>query len=404
MKKELWDEEHIESLFKHAPKVEDHRTKEQIFERLQAEGLFEDLPKKKEITSKGIRWMPLIASIASLFIIVIFAMQLFGNSSQDELSTSFEMEKQSKESKEDTSTADSRIAQTNEEASMLTMDNMTLQSLVYPSQLENTTLFTIGLAGDDAQSVPVSFLIPNDVVEEKLGTTTPTKLQLYEAFAPLIDEQALGFNEYHPLQGKLIEQNSKLIHQVSPNTPYDLGSAALSNYIGTLIDTFGDSYQEVLVQDEQGNAAQFEQVGELSQPISLTGNQTQYNYFSYQKRDGSIYLSPNFRMSYLSVDEALKNMTTEANDIYQTVILPDVTFQSQVTDNVVTVTFNQKLQLDAYDSLQATRMIEGILLTAASFNLQVQFKNIEPQQWSGFDFTKPLEQPLAANRMYYDFP
>ena len=207
MKKELWDEEHIESLFKQAPKVKDNRTKEQVFERLQSEGLFaEDLPKKKP--SKGIRWLPLIASIASIFAVVILAMQLLGNPKQDELSTSLDM---AKESKEDLSTAESRVAPENDEAATLTvMDNMTLQSLVYGSQLENTTLFTIGLAGDDAESVPVSFLIPNDVVEEKLGTTTPTKLQLYETFAPLIDEQALGFNEYHPLQGKLIEQNSLL--------------------------------------------------------------------------------------------------------------------------------------------------------------------------------------------------
>ena len=401
MKKESWDEEHFESLFKQAPKMEDHRTKEQIFERLQAEGLFEDdVSKEKVVSPKGIRWMPLIASIASLFIVVILAMQLIGNSKQDELSTALDM---AKESEEDMSTAESRVAPDNEETTMLTMESANLQSLVYASQLENTTLFTIGLAGDDAESVPVSFLIPNDVVEAKLGITTPTKLQLYEAFAPLIDEQALGFNEYHPLQGKLIEQNSELIHQVPSDAPYDLGSAAISNYMGMLIDTFGDDYKDVFVQDEQGKAAQFEHIGEMSQPISLTGELTQYNYFAYQKRDGSIYLSPNFRMSYPSVEEALQNMTTEANDIYQTVILPEVTFQSHVADNVVIISFGRTLQLDNYDSMQATRMIEGILLTAASFDMQVQFKNIEPQQWNGFDFTKALEKPLAANRIYYDF-
>ena len=399
MKKESWDEEHIESLFKQAPKVEDHRTKEQIFERLQAEGLFEDdLPKEKVASSKGIRWMPLIASIASFFIVVILTMQLIGNSKQEELSTSLDMEK---ESKEDMSTAESRVA--GNEETMLTMESTNLQSLVYASQLDNTTLFTIGLAGDDAESVPVSFLIPNEVVEAKLGITTPTKLQLYEAFAPLIDEQALGFNEYHPLQGKLIEQNSELIHQVPMDAPYDLGSAAISNYKGMLIDTFGDEYKDVFVQDEQGKAAQFAHIGEMSQPISLTGELTQYNYFAYQKRDGSIYLSPNFRMSYSSVEEALQNMTTDANDIYQTVILPDVTFRSHVDDNIVIISFDHTLQLDDYDSIQATRMIEGILLTAASFDMQVQFKNIEPQQWNGFNFTKVQEKPLAANLMNYNF-
>lgn len=402
MEKKLWDEDHIETLFKQLPKVADHRTKEQVFERLQKEGLFEnDVPNKQVAPSKGIRWLPLIASIASLFIVVIVTIELIGNSEQDKISNSFDMEM---ESKEDISTLEkeSRVAP-NEDASIFTMDGASPQSLVYPSQLEDSTLFTIGLAGDDAESVPVSFLIPNDVVEAKFGTTSPTKLQLYEVFAPLIDEQALGFNEYHPIQGKLFEQDGKLIHQVPNNVPYDLSSATLSNYMGMLIDTFSNDYNEVFVQDEQGNAAQFDSIGKMSKPIALTGETKQYNYFAYQNRDGSVFLSPNFRKSYQSVDEALQNMTTESNEVYQTVILPKVTFTSQVENNVVFVSFDDTLQLNDYDPLQVTRMIEGMLLTAASFNLQIQFQNLEPQQWNGFDFSNVLEKPLAANRLYFDF-
>ncbi|AWE06892.1 hypothetical protein DCE79_05535 [Lysinibacillus sp. 2017] len=395
MKKD-WDEESIESLLTKAPKQKDHRTKEEVFQRLQSEGLFLDEPVKIEgKRKKGIRWLPLIASLAALFIIVVIATQLSGNSIQDETADSYELEAQSKE---EMATSESRTMSMEK-----VMDSMAAQSLVYPSQLVDVTLFTIGLAGDDAESVPVSFLIPNDVVQQKIGTPNPTALQLYEVFAPLIDEQALGFNEYHPLQGKLLEKNGGLIHQVPEERPYDLGSAAISNYRGMLVDTFGNAYNEVTIQDEQGNVATFDNLGEMTQPISLTDASTHYNYFAYQKRDSSIYLSPNFRMSYTNVEEALKNMTTEANDIYQTVILPDVTFQTKVENEQVVITFDQTVDLESYDSMQAMRMIEGILLTAASFDKQVQFKNMQPVEWKGFDFTKPLEKPISANLIQYDF-
>ena len=85
------------------------------------------------------------------------------------------------------------------------------QTLVYESQLEGVTLFEIGLAGDDAESVPVSFLIPNEVITNKLGTEKPTKLQLYETFAPLIDEESLGFKEYHLLKGTFVSSLTSII-------------------------------------------------------------------------------------------------------------------------------------------------------------------------------------------------
>ncbi len=395
MKKD-WDEESIESLLTKAPKQKDHRTKEEVFQRLQSEGLFsEETIKVEGKRKKGIRWVPLIASLASLFIIVIITSQLTGNPIDDETSNSYNSKVQSQE---EMTTNESRMMS---KESM--MDNIATQSLVYPSQLVDVTLMTIGLAGDDAESVPVSFLIPNNVVKQKIGTPNPTALQLYEVFAPLIDEQALGFNEYHPLQGKLSEQNGKLIHQVPEERPYDIGSAAISNYMGMLVDTFGNAYNEVMIQDEQGNVATFDHIGEMTQPISLKDASTQYNYFAYQKRDGSIYLSPNFRMSYTNVKAALQNMTTEANDIYQTVILPNVTFKTKVENERVVITFDQTVDLESYDSMEAMRMIEGILLTAASFDKQVLFKKIAPVEWNGFDFSKPLEKPIAANLIQYEF-
>ena len=139
-------------------------------------------------------------------------------------------------------------------------------------------------------------------------------------------------------------------------------------------------------------------MGEITDPIKLTGKTTQYNYFLYTMRSGKQYLSPNFRMSFDNVTEALHMMTEEANDIYQTVILPNVTFDVKVESERVIIRFSEPLDLQSFDQTQAMRMIEGILLTAASFDKQVQFENILQEVWNGFYLLEPLPIPLGPNK------
>lgn len=404
-KKEFWDENQIEQLLQQAPKMTDERSKDEVLQRLKESAVFDSHTEQQPvIVKKKMNWKPLIASIASIFVLVFIVSTFMGNApnfpeiSNKDIANSEETplhEPAAMRMMEDHSMEKDSIAPQ--------IASMPMQTAVYEHQLQGVTLFTIGLAGDDAESVPVSFLIPNEVVERELDTQTPTKLQLYNQFAPIIKEQALGFKEYHPFKGRFTEDGNTLVHQLPDDHPYDAGSAALSNYKGALIDTFGDRYEQVLLTNIEDAQLTLSHIGEVDDSIALTGKTTNYNYFSYQMRDGSTYLSPNFRMSFSNVKDALLNMTTEANDIYHTAILPDVSFQVKVKKNIVTVTFDELLDLENYDSSQAMRMIEGILLTAASFDKEVQFKQIKQQDWGGFQFSKPLPKPIAANLIPYDF-
>ncbi|MEG0351607.1 MAG: hypothetical protein RR596_12145 [Enterococcus sp.] len=407
MKKDLWDDDQIEQLLKQAPKITDERTKDDILQRLKESDAFDSHSDQQPvIVKKKMHWRPLIASIASLFVLVFIASTFLGNA--PDLSMNSNEDKANIDENPLHEPATTRMMEgysmdQEENSVSLKKSVIPMQTAVYEQQLQGFTLFTLGLAGDDAESVPASFLIPSEVVERQLGTQTPTKLQLYNEFAPLIDEQALGFKEYHPFNGSFTEDEKTLVHQLPNDHNYDAGSAALSNYMGVLIDTFGVSYDQVLLKSEDGTQMALDHIGEIQKNIELTGETTNYNYFSYQMRDGSIYLSPNFRMNFSDVEDALLNMTTEANDIFRTAILPDVSFQVKVKKNTVTIIFDEPLDLVRYDSAQAMRMIEGILLTAASFNKQVKFENITQPDWGGFHFSKPLPKPVAANLINYDF-
>ena len=46
---------------------------------------------------------------------------------------------------------------------------------------------------------------------------------------------------------------------------------------------------------------------------------------------------------------------------------------------------------------KAMQMIEGMLLTAASFGEQLQFENVVQEEWNGFNFSQPLPVPVGSN-------
>ena len=134
---------------------------------------------------------------------------------------------------------------------------------------------------------------------------------MYEKYAPQIDEEAKGFTDYHPFKGELKEKDDKLVHVLPKDNNYDVASATVNEYKGTLEDTFSDSeYTEVEIQNEDGTPYEFSQEGEPSQAMSLT-NAKHFNYYLYQDGNGAEYLSPDFRQTFANVTEALTLMKTK---------------------------------------------------------------------------------------------
>lgn len=78
---------------------------------------------------------------------------------------------------------------------------MSLRTSVYEEDLTDAVVFRIGLAGGKAaESVPMTYIIPNERVVADFGKEKPTSLQMYEKYAPQIDEEAMGFTNYHHIR------------------------------------------------------------------------------------------------------------------------------------------------------------------------------------------------------------
>ncbi|MDN4493900.1 hypothetical protein [Ureibacillus aquaedulcis] len=406
MNHDKWEDGKIEDLLGKVPKIHDQRSKEDVLKRLKEDGLFDDEPldsnASKTNQPKKFNWVPIAVSIAAIFLLAILVPSLMNRNILFDTAEESAVTTESSDTSNLQEEMKSKESTTEEsEMSIMNTDTGDLRTAVYPEEVEGNTVFKLGLASDAADSLPVTVLIPNDIIQQDFGNAAPTGVELYNHYAPLFNESAIGFAEYHPYAGKITESGDQVIHTLPNDQQYDMATATLTTYYASLIDTFGNSYDEAAILNEEGSPFLFSEVGEPSEPIRLNSEMTQYNYFSFTQSDGSTYLVPNFREAFSTVEEAIAAMKEETNDIYQSVILEGIDFEITEENQVVTVRFTEEVDLDRFDQVQAMQMIEGILLTGASFGMNVQFENVVQTEWQGFDFLSPLPKPIGANEVPY---
>ncbi|MGE7985624.1 RNA polymerase subunit sigma [Lysinibacillus fusiformis] len=420
-----FDDEQLEHVLNNAPKLSDHRSKEDILNRLMADARLqdnihlqearqepiEDEPSqqedaiiKKPATKSKVRNMQIFMSVAAVFVLTILVGTILKNNQgeqKDQASTpetaqysTMQEDSAAKEAATQDEVLDSKSIVAEHERIL------SLRTSVYEEDVKDAVVFRIGLAGRDAESVPMTYVIPNERVTTDFGEEKPSTLRMYEKYAPQIDEEAKGFTEYHPYKGELKEKDDKLIHVLPKGNDYDVASAAVNEYKGTMEDTFSDSeYTEVEIQNEDGTPYEFSQEGEPSQAMSLT-NARHYNYYLYQDTNGAEYLSPDFRQTFESVTEALTLMKNKNDDVYTSVVPENVTYTVTEQAEGVVVTFDIPLDLTSMEPIRATQLIEAMMLTAASFNQQLLLDNVVQESWEGFDLKGYLPKPVGPNKQF----
>lgn len=423
-----FDGDQLENLLNNAPKLPDHRSKEDVLKRLLADARLQDnthlhaaidepmdtvkisqeqsqqttsiqeersvMAKRKRKNSK----MPILISVASIFVLTLLVGMMMNNNSVKDIA-SIKTESSSTMHADKAEGVEKANAVMDTEVAANQTRMMSLRTSVYEEDLTEATALRIGLAGSAAESVPITYVIPNERVADDFGDEKPTTLQLYEKYAPQIEEEAMGFAEYHPYKGELKEQGETLVHVLPEKNEYDGASATVSMYTGSLKDTFSD-YKEVAVKTADGKAYEFSQVGEPSEPIKMTGTVNHYNYYLFKETNGVEYLSPNFRQTFETVTEALQAMRNKNDDVFMPVVPENVTYAVTELDDGVVVTFDAPLDLTVLDAVRATQLVEAMMLTAASFDKQLRLENLVQDSWEGFNFNEYLPMPVGANKQY----
>jgi hypothetical protein len=394
-----WNDNKIENLLGDMPDVSDNRPKSQILERLKQDQRL-NLPRRK----RSKRWMPALVAVAALLVIgLLIPSMLQGNDSAMKSDSAAESTMM-RNKISDNSTAGEESAKLStvegktEKAVLMSADEAgsTHHFAVYPEDVSGSTLFHLGLAGDQASSIPVTFSISNSQIEEDFGTVNPTSYDLYTKYAARIDEQSLGFDDYHPYKGDLATDAQVIIHELPKDHGYDRASATMEVYFNTLQDTFF-GFQEIRFQNDDGSTVMFSEEGRPSDPLVLKSGRNHFNFYLFVQDDGQQFLSSNFSQPQPSLGEALQQMKIKPNDIFQPVIPSAIDFEVVPNDELTTIKFSQPLNLNAMEPEKAMQMVEGMLLTAASFGEQLQFENVVQEEWDGFNFSQPLPIPVGSN-------
>jgi hypothetical protein len=221
-------------------------------------------------------------------------------------------------------------------------------------------------------------------------------LQLYEQYAADINEEDLGFTDYHPYKGTFEIDQDQLIHRLSKEHNYDLASAAIYAYDLSLQFTF-EGFTQINHQNEDGSQAEFDQVGQKT-PTVLTNGLYKTAVYPYTDPTGQVYMVPSINEPFNDVSDALEALKTSPNDFFANVVPRSVTYTVEEIQGVAHIKFSEPLELNSLSQEQTAQMIESFVLTGATFDVQIQLENIIEDQWNGLHLTEPLEQPVGLNK------
>lgn len=378
----------IRQALEHLPEYHDTRSKETFYKRLQTDSRIHRRT-KEQTKAKGPRWFTFLAII--IFIIL--------------LPIGYDYWQESKESEEEQLPEEvpEQVEKPDEQEPVKEEKPFNERALIgryalYEADLKQNVPFTIGLVTKDALSVPVTLLIPKSRVVDDLKTPTPTSIELYQQYASLIDEQELGFEEYHPYDASF-RTEEKAIYMTLPDTHhYDESAATLEIFTDTLQQTFY-GFREIRLITEENEPVELNGVGRVEEPISLYSGLNGYAYYTYDN-DGKAYVAPSFGQTYVTVEEAFEALKEAPNDIYTSIVPEGIDFTMTKEDDLVIVSFTRPLIIDDFEEGELYRLFEGMSLTAASFGHSVKLEEIDRRGWKKFDFNRPLPKPISANPIF----
>lgn len=379
----------IRQSLEHLPEYHDARSKETFFKRLLTDSRIHRRT-KEQTKAKGPRWFTFLAVIAFIILLPI-GYDYWQESKQEEIEVDPPEKLPEEVEKPEEKEPPKEEEPFNERA-------LIGRYALYEADLKQNVPLTIGLVTKDALSVPVTLLLPKSRVVDDLKTPTPTSVELYQQYAPLIDEEELGFEEYHPYDASF-RTEEKAIYMTLPEAHhYDESAATLEIFTDTLQQTFY-GFREIRLITEENEPVELNGVGRVEEPISLYSGLNGYAYYTYYN-GSKAYVAPSFGQTYVTVGEAFEALKEAPNDVYQSIVPEGVDYTLKKEGELITVSFTRPLIIDDFDESELYRLFEGMSLTASSFGYAVKVEEVDRRGWKKFDFNRPLPKPISANPIF----
>ncbi|TYO72967.1 hypothetical protein [Rossellomorea marisflavi] len=369
MKQSDWNDRDIEKLVKKLPKINDGRKPESIYASIREQG-------EKQRHRKGKRIIPGLVAVAAIMIFTLLSPALLQQSPVEESRSEqgASMMDESKDLK-----ADKAVSEKKERFSL------------YENMVEDAEVYTFGLISPEGVPVPVSVTKDLSDGEEWIDG--------YAQLAKLIPEEELGMEEFVPLEGTASKGYGDDINfTLKEDQPYTGNSAMEYAFYYSLFYSFqGMGFDQVRLEDENGNAPQFSGYGVLKK-IELPKNAKQA-FFTYSPNGLDHFLVPD-NLEYEDLDSAVTSMNESESEFYESTIPEGLNVRVVEKGAYPIISFMNEVHLENMEESEALELIESLLLTARSFGYkQVMFENISEEEWGGFSFNAPIETPIAPNRI-----
>ncbi|MBB4823798.1 cytoskeletal protein RodZ [Sporosarcina luteola] len=395
-----WNDDKIEKLLHSMPKIDDHRSPDEILARIKKdERLKKTNTKKRHVR----RWAPAIIAVAALLVVSLLIPSFFRGNEKASESDSAQLEQEQEnfshkrsmdmpgENEQSEAATANKLDQSD---ALYTIASAMESHLILPDEADGQYPFHIGLV-HSANVIPITILVSKERVEQDMVVKAPNSVDLYNQYAAQVPEGDLGFDDYHPYKGKLYSSGETVINEVPDGHGYDLAGTQLYVYYNSAKETFLD-HKFLQVMDETGKPAELDQVGTAT-PESL---ERKLPYFKYRMPSGKVYLIPYENGDTDNVSDALVAMKAPQNEIVESVVPAHLDYDVSMIKDIAVVTFSEKINLDLMDPVEVNEMIEGFMLTGSSFDTQIQMKNIEQTHFGKYELSEPLPIPIGANPMF----
>ena len=396
MKKSHWKESEIEDMLRKLPQVKDNRSKKAVYSGIDS----------KQRKSRIKQWIPLIAGLASLFIMMIIVSALMTGKDESEeqeaaihgngklaLSESETiMDKQEQHVvKSDEDREENQEFDGNSRAESQQVEKVTLVRTIYPKDLQDKSTITLGVPDDQHNFiVPISFVV--DHFDETDALTQVMNMM------STINEESYGLSDYFPL-------DAKPTHDLTKNTvniELRAGSKLLEEdilFLRTMEETLSYLQIDKMTFTTEGKSgASFAHAGLLKEEeIPRHKNRT---FFLYQTDESSSKFLVPSNMDYQKLEEALQAAKDDpAIEGISSAIPEDLKWENLSFDgDLVTVELAKEVKLeDDSESLQA---MEVILFTAKDFGYKrVKFKNAPIEKVGSLNLLEEITVPIAPNQV-----
>ncbi|MGE7184790.1 hypothetical protein ACQKKK_12560 [Peribacillus sp. NPDC006672] len=404
MRRTRWKENEIEDMLRELPKLKDDRTKAEVFARIH------DKKRKKH-------WIPLIAGVASLFLLVAFASSLIigkkGTTSQEEtgstgklsISENKEMtgherhgiKEDISEDKQDNQEFLGKKVEIESKDEVSEIEPLkgekekTFVHAIYQDDLKNASIITVGVPDDQKNFiVPISIKLKNN---DEANTLNRLVNQMSD-----IDEEQYGLFDYFPLDIKISQGND----MTTAHIDFRENSRLLDDdtlFLHSMEETLSYNNIEKMTFSTGGKqGAMFAHAGFLKE--ADIPHQKKRTYLLYQRDESSPRFLVPSNLDYQDFEEALQAGKGKPDiEGISPAIPDDLNWESirSKGDLVIIKLSDQAAIENSKESLQA---LEAILFIAKDFGFEkVKFENAPIEEVGQLNLTEDIVVPKAPNQV-----